>query len=148
LRSQREDVKLAREEITLGALQHQVSRRTQLPGKILFLALSLSISEKLMALGTIKKLMTDKHCGFITPAIGGCDVFFHGSVVAGDEFKLLIAGQRVEFELDSAPDDRGLRAGRVRPIRPSEVVNTAPPTEFRMLRRHHASRAKKPTWRN
>jgi CspA family cold shock protein len=102
-----------------------------------------------MSLGTIKKLLIDKYCGFISPVAGGEDVFFHGSKLAGSEFSTLMEGERVEFEFDgdTVAGDRGLRASRVR------VLNGQPPAaigqgEFRQLRRHPASRAKKPSWRN
>jgi cold shock CspA family protein len=101
-----------------------------------------------MPIGTVKKLLIDKHCGFIMPVAGGADVFFHGSTLMGSEFSMLAAGQRVEFDVDeeSLADDRGLRASRVR------VLHGSPPVavgqgEFRQLRRHPAARAKKPTWR-
>lgn len=100
-----------------------------------------------MPTGTIKKLFVDKHCGFIATAAGGPDVFFHGTVVAGNEFRTLIEGQRVEYDLDksSGPDDRGPRASRVRLL--GGEGSAAPQGEFRSLRRHRAARAKKPTWR-
>lgn len=102
-----------------------------------------------MAIGTIKKLFPDKHCGFLTTSAGGPDVFFHGSVVAGGQFTTLALGQRVEYDLDaqSGPDDRGPRASRVRPIQAAQPPMAPQQAEFRQLRRHHASRAKKPTWR-
>lgn len=102
-----------------------------------------------MPLGTVKKLLIDKHCGFIAPAAGGGDVFFHGSTVASGEFALLEPGQRVEFELDAASlaDERGARASRVR-ILHGDRPAAAPQGEFRQLRRHPSARAKKPSWRN
>ncbi|HWB12293.1 MAG TPA: cold shock domain-containing protein [Pirellulales bacterium] len=101
-----------------------------------------------MPLGTIKKLLVDKHCGFICPTAGGGDVFFHGSVVAGAEFRTLMLGHRVEYDIDAqGPDaDRGPRASRVRVLGQDKPA-PLPPGEFRQLRRHPASRAKKPTWR-
>lgn len=101
-----------------------------------------------MSVGTVKKLLLDKHFGFIAPAQGGADVFFHGSTVAGSQFGELLLGQRVEYEVENGDaSDRGLRAAKVRPI--NSAVPAAPlgQSEFRMLRRHPASRAKKPTWR-
>jgi cold shock protein len=102
-----------------------------------------------MPLGTVKKLLIDKHCGFIAPSAGGADIFFHGSTVASGEFELLEPGQRVEFELDTASlaDERGPRAGRVR-ILHADRPSAAPQGEFRQLRRHPSARAKKPSWRN
>ncbi|HET6882806.1 MAG TPA: cold shock domain-containing protein [Pirellulales bacterium] len=102
-----------------------------------------------MPLGTIKKLFVDKHCGFLAAASGGPDVFFHGTVVTGNEFRSLIVGQRVEFELDeSGENERGPRASRVRPFGGGPPAATPQEGEFRPLRRHRAARAKKPTWRN
>ncbi|HVX15837.1 MAG TPA: cold shock domain-containing protein [Pirellulales bacterium] len=103
-----------------------------------------------MAIGTIKKLFVDKHCGFIAVAQGP-DVFFHGTTVtAGNDFRSLAVGQRVEYELDTQDqaDDRGPRAARVRPLGGAAPAAAPPPGEFRPLRRHRAARAKKPTWRN
>lgn len=103
-----------------------------------------------MALGAVKKLMIDKHCGFIAPSTGGPDVFFHGSTVADSQFASLWQGQRVEFDLDAdvGPADRGPRASRVRAILTEQPAASPQQAEFRQLRRHHASRAKKPTWRD
>ena len=102
-----------------------------------------------MPVGTIKKLFIDKHCGFIAATSAGPDVFFHGTVVVGNEFRSLVMGERVEYELDaeSGTDDRGPRAGRVRPLRTEAPAAVPEQGEFRPLRRHHSSRAKKPTWR-
>jgi cold shock CspA family protein len=102
-----------------------------------------------MSVGTIKKLFIDKHCGFIAAVSGGPDVFFNGTVLPGDAFRTLTTGQRVEYELDpAAPSEgRGPRASRVRPLRGEAPAATPQETEFRPLRRHRASRAKKPTWR-
>jgi CspA family cold shock protein len=102
-----------------------------------------------MPQGTIKKLFVDKHCGFIAGLSGGRDVFFHGTVVIGNDFRSLVMGDRVEYELDQAgDDDRGPRASRVRPLGGEAPAAAAQPGEFRPLRRHRSARAKKPTWRN
>jgi cold shock CspA family protein len=103
-----------------------------------------------VSLGTVKKLLIDKHCGFISPIAGGADVFFHGSVVAGSEFGALRPGHRVEYELDTQDPgaDRGPRASRVRVLGPDKPAPSPQQGEFRQLRRHPGSRAKKPTWRN
>ncbi|HVA50660.1 MAG TPA: cold shock domain-containing protein [Pirellulales bacterium] len=102
-----------------------------------------------MATGTIKRLLPGKYCGFVEPTLGGPDVFFHGSTVAGDQFATLVPGQRVEYDLDQTDAaDRGPRASRVRPMQAAPPAIAPQPSEFRMLRRHPASRAKKPTWRN
>jgi cold shock CspA family protein len=104
-----------------------------------------------MALGTIKKLLVDKHCGFISPSADGPDVFFHGSVLAGSEFRALAPDQRVEYEVDTqseiADGDRGPRAVRVRLLNTDQPAAAPQQGEFRQLRRHRSSRAKKPSWR-
>ena len=101
-----------------------------------------------MPVGTIKKLLPDKHFGFIAPSQGGDDVFFHGSTVAAEQFGMLALGQRVEYEIACDEEtERGPRASKVRPLHGPATAQTHGPTEFRMLRRHPSSRAKKPTWR-
>ena len=51
-----------------------------------------------MATGTVKWFSDDKGYGFITPDEGGRDLFVHYSGVAGDGFKSLTEGAKVEFE--------------------------------------------------
>ncbi len=48
--------------------------------------------------GTIKRL-TDRGFGFIAPAGGGNDVFFHSSELKGVEFNELREGDAVTFEI-------------------------------------------------
>lgn len=101
-----------------------------------------------MPVGTVKKLLSDKHFGFIAPSHGGSDVFFHGSTVAGSQFAVLCLGQRVEYELENGDaSERGPRATKVRPMQTGTPAVALGPSEFRMSRRHPSSRAKKPTWR-
>jgi cold shock protein len=52
-----------------------------------------------MATGTVKWFNDVKGYGFITPDEGGKDVFVHYSGIAGDGFKKLSEGERVEFEV-------------------------------------------------
>jgi CspA family cold shock protein len=52
-----------------------------------------------MAQGTVKWFNDQKGYGFITPDEGGKDVFVHHSSIAGDGFKTLAEGARVEFEV-------------------------------------------------
>ena len=51
-----------------------------------------------MATGTVKWFNDAKGYGFITPDAGGKDVFVHFSAIAGDGFKTLTEGAKVEFE--------------------------------------------------
>jgi cold shock protein len=51
-----------------------------------------------MATGTVKWFNDTKGFGFITPDDGGKDLFVHFSNVAGQGFKSLTEGDKVEFE--------------------------------------------------
>jgi CspA family cold shock protein len=51
-----------------------------------------------MASGTVKWFNDSKGYGFITPDEGSKDLFVHHSGIAGDGFKTLAEGARVEFE--------------------------------------------------
>ena len=51
-----------------------------------------------MANGTVKWFNDSKGYGFIAPEDGGKDLFVHHSNVAGDGFKTLSEGARVEYE--------------------------------------------------
>jgi len=51
-----------------------------------------------MANGTVKWFNDAKGYGFITPEDGSKDVFVHHSGIAGDGFKSLPEGSRVQFE--------------------------------------------------
>jgi translation initiation factor IF-1 len=51
-----------------------------------------------MATGTVKWFNDSKGYGFITPDEGSKDLFVHFSNIAGDGFKSLPEGARVEFE--------------------------------------------------
>ena len=61
-----------------------------------------------MATGTVKWFNDSKGYGFITPDDGAKDLFVHFSNIAGDGFKSLSEGSRVEFE----PRDCMLRRRR------------------------------------
>ncbi|MBS0262290.1 MAG: cold shock domain-containing protein [Planctomycetes bacterium] len=70
-----------------------------------------------MAQGTIKKIVTDKGYGFISPSTGKGDIFFHVSSVANRAFDTLQEGQSVEFDVvDDGGRGKGPRAANVRPI--------------------------------
>jgi CspA family cold shock protein len=60
--------------------------------------------------GTVKWFNSEKGFGFIEVE-GGSDVFVHFSAIAGDGFKSLEEGQRVQF--DVATGNRGPQAENV-----------------------------------
>jgi CspA family cold shock protein len=51
-----------------------------------------------MATGTVKWFNAAKGYGFITPDEGGKDLFVHFSQIAGEGYKSLDEGSRVEYE--------------------------------------------------
>lgn len=51
-----------------------------------------------MASGTVKWFNDAKGYGFIQPEDGGKDLFVHHSQIAGEGFKTLAEGAKVEFE--------------------------------------------------
>ena len=51
-----------------------------------------------MATGTVKWFNDAKGYGFITPEDGDKDLFVHHSNIAGEGFKTLAEGAKVEFE--------------------------------------------------
>ena len=52
-----------------------------------------------MASGTVKWFNDSKGYGFIEPEDGAKDVFVHHSNIAGEGFKSLTEGSKVEFEV-------------------------------------------------
>ncbi len=66
-----------------------------------------------MAQGTVKFFNADKGYGFISRESGD-DIFVHYSNIAGDGYKSLNEGQRVEFDI--APGRKGDEAQNVRVI--------------------------------
>jgi CspA family cold shock protein len=66
-----------------------------------------------MPTGTVKFFNAEKGFGFISQAEGE-DVFVHFSNIAGDGYKSLDEGQRVEF--DVAPGRKGEEAQNVKVI--------------------------------
>ncbi len=67
-----------------------------------------------MATGTVKWFNDAKGYGFIAPEDGGKDVFVHHSGIAGNGFKSLVEGARVEFE--QREGTKGPEAFNVQPI--------------------------------
>jgi len=100
-----------------------------------------------MPVGFIAKVISEKGIGFIAPRDGGQDVFFHCSVVAGEQFDQLTEGQSVSFDLDQTNDtnDRP-RAARVEPC--DEKRPTGRKAVDVPVTRHPRARRRKPTWRD
>jgi CspA family cold shock protein len=67
-----------------------------------------------MATGTVKWFNAAKGYGFITPDEGGKDLFVHFSQIAGEGYKSLDEGSRVEFE--AREGQKGPEATQVQPI--------------------------------
>ncbi len=66
-----------------------------------------------MADGTVKWFNDSKGFGFIQRE-DGPDVFVHFSAIAGDGFRSLQEGQKVEFEVTQGP--KGPQASNVKPL--------------------------------
>jgi len=67
-----------------------------------------------LATGIVKWFNDDKGYGFITPDDGGKDLFVHHSGVAGEGFKSLAEGAKVEFE--PSEGEKGPQATNVRAV--------------------------------
>jgi len=66
-----------------------------------------------VATGTVKWFNDAKGYGFIAPEDGGKDLFVHHSNIAGDGFKSLTEGAKVEYE--SREGQKGTEAINVVP---------------------------------
>ena len=67
-----------------------------------------------MATGTVKWFNNEKGYGFISPDDGSKDLFVHFSQIAGEGYKSLDEGSRVEFE--AREGQKGPEATSVTPI--------------------------------
>ena len=67
-----------------------------------------------MATGTVKWFNAAKGYGFITPDEGGKDLFVHFSQIAGEGYKSLDEGSRVEYEARAG--QKGPEATAVTPL--------------------------------
>jgi cold shock protein len=64
-----------------------------------------------MPTGTVKWFNGEKGFGFISQDDGGADVFVHFSAIAGNGYRNLDEGQKVEYETTQGP--KGLQAVNV-----------------------------------
>jgi CspA family cold shock protein len=71
-------------------------------------------TEVTMATGTVKWFSDEKGFGFITPDDQSKDLFVHHSGIAGDGFKSLPEGAKVEYDAQQGP--KGPNAANVRTI--------------------------------
>jgi cold shock protein len=67
-----------------------------------------------MPTGVVKWFNDEKGYGFITPDDGSKDLFVHQSAIAGEGFRSLTEGAKVEFESESG--EKGPRAINVQAI--------------------------------
>jgi CspA family cold shock protein len=72
------------------------------------------MTESTMATGTVKWFSDEKGFGFITPDDQSKDLFVHHSGIAGDGYKSLQEGAKVEYEAQQGP--KGPNAADVRTI--------------------------------
>ncbi len=69
-----------------------------------------------MSKGRVKGLVKDRGFGFIAPAEGGNDVFFHSTAMSPGVFDSLQMDQELEFDVEPDPrDPRRKRAVNVKP---------------------------------
>jgi CspA family cold shock protein len=72
------------------------------------------VEEVFMSTGTVKWFNDAKGYGFIAPDEGSKDLFVHHSSIAGDGFKSLVEGSKVEYE--SREGAKGPEATNVVPV--------------------------------
>lgn len=63
-----------------------------------------------MPAGKVKKIVAEKGFGFIQPAGGGDDVFFHHSSLVGIQIEDLGLGDEVNYETEMGKEGKGPRA--------------------------------------
>jgi cold shock CspA family protein/arsenate reductase-like glutaredoxin family protein len=82
-----------------------------------------------MSTGTVKFFNTSKGFGFITPDVGGADIFLPGASVTAAGLANIKPGQRVTFE--HAPDTKGPKVVSLTLIgeAPAKPAVVAPPAE-------------------
>ena len=83
-----------------------------------------------MAQGTVKWFNDSKGYGFIETedTEGSEDVFVHHSAIAGEGYKTLNDGDKVEFDIDR--DEKGPRAANVQVIEASSATGSRGSTKW------------------
>ena len=80
-----------------------------------------------MATGTVKWFSSEKGYGFITPDDGTADVFVHHSGIAGEGYKNLDEGQKVEYEVtqgQKGPQAVGVKRTSYTAVMSSDLADT------------------------
>ena len=80
-----------------------------------------------MPTGVVKWFNEAKGFGFVTPSDGSTDLFVHFSDISGQGFKLLVEGQRVEYDPKDGP--RGPQAGNIRSLDPAPTKPARPASD-------------------
>lgn len=66
-----------------------------------------------MPSGTVKWFNRQRGFGYITPVDGGPDLYVHHTGIEGSGFRVLHAGERVDFEVGSRNGEPRARSVRV-----------------------------------